>query len=56
MAFWATHRNERGEIGDLLCHVLDLLHITGPLTGGKFAAAYFTNHEELCVKVGYFFE
>jgi hypothetical protein len=51
MAFWATHRNERGEIGDLLCHVLDLLHITGPLTGGKFAAAFFTNHEELCVKV-----
>ncbi|KAH8784472.1 hypothetical protein BGZ57DRAFT_757547, partial [Hyaloscypha finlandica] len=51
MAFWETHHKERGEIGDLLCHVLDLLHKTGPLTGGKFAAAYFTNHEELCVKV-----
>ncbi|KAH8755612.1 hypothetical protein F5882DRAFT_482064 [Hyaloscypha sp. PMI_1271] len=51
MAFWMTHQNKREEIGELLCHVLDLLHKTGPLTGGKFAAAYFTNHEELCVKV-----
>jgi hypothetical protein len=51
MDFWMTHQNKREEIGELLCHVLDLLHKTGPLTGGKFAAAYFTNHEELCVKV-----
>jgi hypothetical protein len=51
MDFWMTHQNKRVEIGELLCHVLDLLHKTGPLTGGKFAAAYLTNHEELCVKV-----
>jgi hypothetical protein len=51
MDFWMTHQNKREEIGELLCHVLDLLHKTGPLTGGKFAAAYLTNHEELCVKV-----
>jgi hypothetical protein len=51
MDFWTTHQNKREEIGELLCHVLDFLHKTGPLTGGKFAAAYFTKQEELCVKM-----
>lgn len=51
MEFWTAHRNEREEVAELLCHLLDLLHNTGPIDGGSFAAAYLAEQEELCVKL-----